>query len=55
MASYERQAVLAHCVTRLTERAYAPCVEAGKPIGDSRGEVGRLIDTSRKRRKGPCA
>jgi len=51
MASYERQAVLNHCVTRFTERfdelAYALCVEAGKPIKDSEGEVGRLIDTFR--------
>ena len=51
MASYERQNVLAHCVTRFTERfdelAYALCIEAGKPIRDSRGEVGRLIDTFR--------
>jgi acyl-CoA reductase-like NAD-dependent aldehyde dehydrogenase len=51
MASYERQAVLAHCVARFTERfdelAYALCVEAGKPIKDSEGEVSRLIDTFR--------
>jgi len=51
MASYERQAVLQHCVNRFTERkdelAYALCIEAGKPINDSRGEVGRLIDTFR--------
>jgi acyl-CoA reductase-like NAD-dependent aldehyde dehydrogenase len=51
MAAYERQAVLAHCVTRFTERfeelALALCIEAGKPIKDSRGEVGRLIDTFR--------
>lgn len=51
MASYERQAVLNHCVSRFTERfdelAYALCVEAGKPIRDSEGEVGRLIDTFR--------
>ena len=51
MASYERQNVLAHCVARFTERAdelaYALCIEAGKPIRDSRGEVGRLIDTFR--------
>jgi acyl-CoA reductase-like NAD-dependent aldehyde dehydrogenase len=51
MAAYERQAVLAHCVNRFTERfdelALALCVEAGKPIKDSRGEVGRLIDTFR--------
>jgi acyl-CoA reductase-like NAD-dependent aldehyde dehydrogenase len=51
MAAYERQAVLAHCVTRFTERydelAMALCIEAGKPIRDSRGEVTRLIDTFR--------
>jgi acyl-CoA reductase-like NAD-dependent aldehyde dehydrogenase len=51
MASYERQAVLDHCVTRFKERfdelAYALCVEAGKPIKDSEGEVSRLIDTFR--------
>ena len=51
MPAYERQAVLQHCVDRFTERkdelAYALCVEAGKPINDSRGEVGRLIDTFR--------
>jgi len=49
MPAYERQAVLSHCVKRFTERfdelAYALCVEAGKPIKDSRGEVTRLIDT----------
>ena len=51
MAPYERQNVLNHCVIRFTERAeelaQALCVEAGKPINDSRGEVGRLIDTFR--------
>ncbi|MEK6541238.1 MAG: aldehyde dehydrogenase family protein [Pseudomonadota bacterium] len=51
MASYERQAVLDHCVQRFRERreelAYALCVEAGKPINDAEGEVGRLIDTFR--------
>lgn len=51
MAAYERQAVLMHCVARFTERAeelaYSLCVEAGKPIKDSRGEVSRLIDTFR--------
>jgi len=51
MGSYERQAVLQHCVERFQERfdelAYALCVEAGKPIKDSEGEVGRLIDTFR--------
>ena len=51
LAPYERQAVLYHCVQRFTERfeelAYSLCVEAGKPIKDSRGEVSRLIDTFR--------
>ena len=51
MPSYERQAVLQHCVDRFRERqeelAYALCVEAGKPIKDSEGEVTRLIDTFR--------
>jgi acyl-CoA reductase-like NAD-dependent aldehyde dehydrogenase len=51
MASYERQAVLQHCVDRFKERseelAFALCVEAGKPIKDSEGEVSRLIDTFR--------
>ena len=51
MASYQRQAVLAHCVLRFQERydelAHALCIEAGKPIRDSRGEVDRLIDTFR--------
>ena len=49
MKAYEREAVLEHCVARFTERseelALALCVEAGKPIRDSRGEVARLIDT----------
>jgi acyl-CoA reductase-like NAD-dependent aldehyde dehydrogenase len=51
LASYERQAVLDHCVARFRERfdelAYALCVEAGKPIRDAEGEVTRLIDTFR--------
>ena len=51
MAAYERQAVLQHCVDRFRERfdelSYALCVEAGKPIKDSEGEVTRLIDTFR--------
>ncbi|MGD2114438.1 MAG: aldehyde dehydrogenase family protein [Acidobacteriota bacterium] len=51
MKAYERQAVLQHCVTRFTERAEelaeALCIEAGKPIKDSRGEVSRLVDTFR--------
>jgi acyl-CoA reductase-like NAD-dependent aldehyde dehydrogenase len=48
-APYQRQAVLEHCIKRFRERAeemaLALCVEAGKPIKDSRGEVARLIDT----------
>jgi acyl-CoA reductase-like NAD-dependent aldehyde dehydrogenase len=51
LASYERQAVLTHCVRRFRERAeelaMSLCIEAGKPIKDSRGEVTRLIDTFR--------
>ncbi|MCX9146338.1 aldehyde dehydrogenase family protein [Erythrobacter sp. WG] len=51
LAAYERQDVLMHCVKRFKERseelAYALCVEAGKPIKDSEGEVSRLIDTFR--------
>lgn len=49
MASFERQAVLEHCVNRFRERfdelAFSLCVEAGKPINDAEGEVTRLIDT----------
>jgi acyl-CoA reductase-like NAD-dependent aldehyde dehydrogenase len=51
LKAYQRQAVLQHCVRRFTERAEelaeSLCIEAGKPIRDSRGEVGRLIDTFR--------
>ena len=51
LASFEKQDVLMHCVARFKERfdelAYALCVEAGKPINDSEGEVTRLIDTFR--------
>jgi acyl-CoA reductase-like NAD-dependent aldehyde dehydrogenase len=51
MAPYERRDILNHCVKRFTERAeemaLALCIEAGKPIKDARGEVGRLIDTFR--------
>jgi acyl-CoA reductase-like NAD-dependent aldehyde dehydrogenase len=46
---FRRKAVLEHCVKRFRERfdelAMALCIEAGKPIKDSRGEVSRLIDT----------
>ena len=48
---YARQAILNHCVRRFEERAeelaMSLCIEAGKPIKDSRGEVARLIDTFR--------
>ena len=51
MTAYERQAVLSHCVHRFSEKAdelaESLCIEAGKPIKDSRGEVSRLIDTFR--------
>ncbi|MFT4777154.1 MAG: acyl-CoA reductase-like NAD-dependent aldehyde dehydrogenase [Oleispira sp.] len=51
MAPYERRDILNHCVKRFTERAeemaLVLCIEAGKPIKDARGEVGRLIDTFR--------
>lgn len=51
LAGYERKAVLDHCVARFEERfdelAFSLCVEAGKPIKDSEGEVTRLIDTFR--------
>ena len=51
MRPYERQEILNHCVDRFTERfdelAMSLCIEAGKPIKDSRGEVSRLIDTFR--------
>ena len=51
MAPFERQEILNHCVKRFTERqeelAKILCIEAGKPIKDSRGEVSRLIDTFR--------
>ena len=51
LASFERRDVLLHCVKRFGERfdefALALCIEAGKPIKDSRGEVTRLIDTFR--------
>jgi acyl-CoA reductase-like NAD-dependent aldehyde dehydrogenase len=49
MASFERKAVLDHCVSqfqrRFDELALALCIEAGKPIKDAEGEVTRLIDT----------
>jgi len=49
MPAYRRRAVLEHCVhafeQRRDELAEALCIEAGKPIKDSKGEVTRLIDT----------
>lgn len=49
--AYKRQAVLEHLVRRVRDRqeefARMLCAEAGKPIKDSRAEVGRLIDTLR--------
>jgi len=49
--AYARRDVLNHCANRFEERAeelaQALCVEAGKPIKDSRGEVTRLVDTFR--------
>jgi acyl-CoA reductase-like NAD-dependent aldehyde dehydrogenase len=51
LPAYHRQEVLNHCVHRFIERqeelAEALCIEAGKPINDSRGEAGRLVDTFR--------
>lgn len=51
LPAYRRQEILNHVVRRVVERreelADALCVEAGKPIKDSRGEVGRLVDTFR--------
>lgn len=49
MPAFARREVLDHCVRRFEERAEeladSLCIEAGKPIKDSRGEVTRLIDT----------
>ena len=49
MPAWKRQAILEHCVVRFQERAgelaQSLCIEAGKPIKDSQGEVTRLIDT----------
>ncbi len=51
LPGYARQAALNHLVARVSDRAEqlarVLCVEAGKPIRDARGEVGRLIDTLR--------
>ncbi|CAK0784038.1 hypothetical protein CVIRNUC_007241 [Coccomyxa viridis] len=49
LGSWQRREVLEHCVrefqARFEELALSLCIEAGKPIKDSRGEVERLIDT----------
>ncbi|MBU0966593.1 MAG: aldehyde dehydrogenase family protein [Proteobacteria bacterium] len=49
LPAYRRQQILQHCVDRFSARAEelarALCIEAGKPIRDSRGEVARLIET----------
>jgi acyl-CoA reductase-like NAD-dependent aldehyde dehydrogenase len=49
LPAYARQDILQHCADRFSERAeelaQTLCVEAGKPINDSRGEVTRLIET----------
>lgn len=48
---FERQDILNYCVEqfrcRAEELAHLLCAEAGKPIKDARGEVGRLMDTFR--------
>ncbi|UYV13408.1 MAG: aldehyde dehydrogenase family protein [Phycisphaera sp.] len=49
LPSFVRKRILSHCVDRFRKRAdelaMALCIEAGKPIKDSEGEVARLIDT----------
>ena len=49
LSSWQKKEILDFCVVHFKERfeelAMALCIEAGKPIKDSRGEVGRLIDT----------
>ena len=59
MAPFERQAVLDHCVKRFTERfdelASSLCIEAGKPIKDSRGEATDRYLSNCCRRIGPHA
>ncbi|MCC6490549.1 MAG: aldehyde dehydrogenase family protein [Candidatus Hydrogenedentes bacterium] len=51
LAAFERRDILLHCTSQFSERkdelAEVLCIEAGKPIRDSRGEVARLIDTFR--------
>lgn len=49
LASFERKAILKHCVQRFQERKKEfielLCIEAGKPFKDSEREVNRLIST----------
>ncbi|KAK9840915.1 hypothetical protein WJX81_000140 [Elliptochloris bilobata] len=49
LGSWQRKQILLFCVEQFKERkdelAMALCIEAGKPIKDSHGEVLRLIDT----------
>ncbi|MCH2206867.1 MAG: aldehyde dehydrogenase family protein [Lentisphaerales bacterium] len=49
LAAWKRQEILEYCLSRFKERreelAETLCVEAGKPLKDSYGEVDRLIDT----------
>jgi acyl-CoA reductase-like NAD-dependent aldehyde dehydrogenase len=49
MPAFARKAVLLQCVEAFKAQAdrlaQSLCIEAGKPIKDSRGEVARLIDT----------
>ncbi|OQY26881.1 MAG: aldehyde dehydrogenase [Candidatus Cloacimonetes bacterium 4572_55] len=51
MPAHRRRDILSHCVERFKARAdelaMSLCIEAGKPIKDSQGEVSRLIDTFR--------
>ncbi|MCP4605344.1 MAG: aldehyde dehydrogenase family protein [Proteobacteria bacterium] len=51
LPAFRRADILHHAARRFEERseelARALCIEAGKPIKDSRGEVTRLIDTFR--------
>ncbi len=51
LPTYKRAEVLHYAVQRFKERSeelsHILCIEAGKPIRDSRGEVTRLIDTFR--------
>ena len=49
LPAWKRQEILDHCIRRFKERreelAMTLCIEAGKPLKDSFGEVDRLIDT----------